>query len=156
MNTKSHLVITIPIFVGLWIVFNVLLGNKEFTMTQSLAAIAISLYPNIDENIKSIGHRSWVTHGILIWVIIWLFNMDFIFIQMILAIGIHCLLDLRYAMTDPERSFFFPITLIGYKTLKEGKWEWKHVTTTPLWSVVWLTINFIVSVIIFLIALMFY
>jgi len=135
MKGKWHFVFTTTFLILLWVIFGVVLQKPYFTITQIIAAVPISFFPDVDQNFSFLGHRNWFTHSIILWVIIYIFNPHFIFLTLQLGIGFHCLCDIRLR---PEKQ-------VGYYTIK---W-FKGKGLNGLQSTAWLNLNFWISFILF-------
>lgn len=120
-----------------------------FTITQVISAIPISFFPDVDQNFKFLGHRNWFTHSIIIWEFVYIFNLHFIFLILILAIGLHCLCDVRFR--SKKQVGFYTIKLLGIKSF--GRYRYKNLNGK--WSTVWLIINFCVAFVQFFIIIIF-
>lgn len=132
MNGRSHLITTTIFFLVLMIVF------EKITITLVLAAIPLSYFPDIDNNFKqTIGHRNIITHSIILWVIIGIFNPNSIFVFIIAAVGFHCLCDIRWMKRKQT----------GYYTIKYTA----HKGMNGYLSTIWLLGNAIISITIFII-----
>jgi len=122
----------------IWIIFKFFIIRPEVTITLTLAAIPISFFPDVDQNFKkTLGHRNWFTHSIILWLIIYIFNIgDIMILTMMLGVGIHCLSDCRFRSEKQK----------GYYTIK---W-FKGKGLDGFGSTLYLTLNFIVSLSLFL------
>ena len=145
MRGKWHFVTTTIFIVFLWIIFGLWLGKPYFNITQVIAAIPISFFPDIDQNFKMLGHRNWFTHSIILWVVIYLFNPHFIFLLLMLGIGFHCLMDIR--LQPKKQVGYYTIKWYGYRGTNL-KYSYKGMD--GLLSTYYLTINFAISFIVFI------
>lgn len=149
MRGKGHLIWTTVFFVVLWVIFNLWFGKDYFTITQVIAAIPLSFFPDIDKNFGFLGHRSWFTHSIILWEIVYIFNPHFIFLIIILAIGFHCLCDIR--IKRRKRTGFYTIKWFGILR-PNGHWKYKGMGGRN--STIWLMCNFILVFIQFIIIIL--
>lgn len=155
MKGKYHLVFTTIFFLALWGFFNVFLQKEYLNITQVLAAIPLSYFPDIDTNFKALGHRNVFTHSIILWCIIYIFNPHIIYLLITLSVGFHCLCDCHLLKKDKRRGFYtiklIPIVKLFtthyalhiIPILKCGKVEYKGLNGK--WSTVWLLMNFVVG-----------
>jgi hypothetical protein len=154
VNKKCHVIYSTIILVGLWLIFRFYFGKEYFTITLVIAAIPMCLYSDIDCSIPPFGHRNWLFHSIIVWVVIFIFNPMFVFVLFIFAIGIHCLLDIRFCAR--KRVGFYTIKIWMIPTLsildKENKQNiivWKTLWgLNGAWSTLFLVANFLISIII--------
>lgn len=136
MNGKWHFITTTIIFIALWIIFRFYFDKEYFTISQLIAAIPLTFFPDVDTNFKkTLGHRNWFMHSIILWVIIYILNPYFVFLAIVLAVGLHCLCDLRFCRQ--QQVGFYCIKVIG---------DWD---LNGRWSTLWLVVNFIVAFAIF-------
>lgn len=104
MKGKQHLLASSLFFLGLyWAI-------EAITLSMIFAPIVLTLYPDIDQHLGS--HRNWFFHSILLWVILFWFNPEMLYLLFIVAVGFHCLCDITP----------FPSKWTGYYCVK---W-WKH------------------------------
>lgn len=156
MKGKGHFVCTTIFFIGLWIVFGLVLNKTYFTITQVLAAISISFFPDIDRNFKALGHRHWFTHSIILWEVVYAFNLHFEFLLLVLGVGFHCLCDIRI---NPKKQVgFYTIKLYGYKIENPDKkakerYIWKYKSLDGATSTLLLNLNFWIAFIQFLLVI---
>lgn len=128
MKKQYHLITTTIFLIAFAYIF------EKITITLVMAAFVYCLVPDLDQlkGIKEfVGHRFFLSHSIIIWVIIGIFNPDPIFILIPAVIGLHCLMDIRWVRNEQKGyytiCFFFGLRLNGF------------------WSTVWLLVNFIIS-----------
>ncbi|KKN34035.1 hypothetical protein LCGC14_0797960 [marine sediment metagenome] len=145
MRGKWHFVLTTGFFITLWLIFNIWLKKEYFTITQIIAAIPISFFPDVDHNFKVMGHRNWFSHSIILFEIVYLFNHDSIFLILILGIGFHCLCDIR--LQPKKQVGYYTIKWFGIK--KNGKYKYPNLNGK--YSTVWLNLNFWIAFIQFII-----
>ncbi len=72
---------------------------EKVTVTLCIASFIFGIMPDIDQadGIKQFtGHRNILTHSIILWVIVAIFNPDPIFILIPAVIGLHCLMDMKW------------------------------------------------------------
>jgi len=145
MRGKWHFVLTTGFFITLWLIFNIWLKKEFFTITQIIAAIPISFFPDVDHNFKVMGHRNWFTHSILLWEVVYLFNQHFIFLTLMLGIGFHCLCDIR--LQPKKQVGYYVIKWFGVK--KNGRYTYLNLNGG--YSTLWLNLNFWIAFIQFII-----
>ncbi len=145
LRGKHHFLWTTIFFIGLWLLFGIYLKKDYFTITQVIAAIPISFFPDVDKNFLVMGHRNWFSHSILLWIIIYIYNPYFIFLILMLGIGFHCLLDINF---EKERQKgYYTIKWFGY-SLKTSKWHYKGLNGKN--STIWLFLNFFIALSLFI------
>jgi len=126
-----HLATGFVFFLILWLLI------PEVKITMIFIPIAMVLFPDTD--LKFNTHRNFLFHSVIIWVIVWIYNPSLINALVVLSIGLHCLCDIR--LSPKYWKGFYNIKLYRRSLLK------------GLTSTLWLAINFIISVIVFLLAL---
>jgi len=139
MRGKWHFVLTTLFLITLWLVFGIWLNKPYFTITQVIAAIPISFFPDIDQNFKFLGHRNWFTHSIVIWEFVYLFNLHFLPLTLMLGIGFHCLCDIRLR---PKKQIGY-YTIKWFGTKKKGRYSYPNMNGA--YSTLWLNLNFWVA-----------
>lgn len=90
---------------------------EKITVTLCMAAFVYGIAPDLDQlkGIKeSIGHRNILTHSILIWIPIGLFNPDPIFVLIPAVIGFHCLMDTRWVRNE-QKGYYTICILPGIR-----------------------------------------
>jgi len=145
MRGKWHFVLTTGFFITLWLIFNIWLKKEFFTITQIIAAIPISFFPDVDHNFKVMGHRNWFTHSIVLWEVVYLFNQHFIFLTLMLGIGFHCLCDIR--LQPKKQVGYYTIKWFGMKNL--GRYTYPNLN--GVYSTLWLSLNFLIAFIQFIV-----
>lgn len=148
MKGKWHFIFTTIFLIGLWVIFGLYLNKPYFTITQIIAAVPISFFPDVDQNFKMLGHRNWFTHSIMLWMIIYLFNLHFIFLIFMLGIGFHCLCDMR--LRPSKQVGYYTIKWFGYR--KPVNYVYKGLNGTE--STIWLFMNFLISFVIFIVVML--
>lgn len=126
MNRLAHFIAGIIFFLVLWGLFELI------TLSLILIPIAMVLFPDVDAGTKI--HRHFLTHSIIAWFGVWLYNPSILTALVCVAIGFHCLCDINGL--NPKRwrgSYTIKFTTYGLN----GKL-----------STLWLFMNFILSLII--------
>ena len=135
MRGKWHIVGDLVFFITLWIIF------PRITISMVFISIMAAYAPDADQNFEMLGHRSFWSHNSLIWLIFFIFNPDVYLLTISLALGFHCLLDLRF--TKQVGFYTIKILKINTGTLWYSKYRMNGTQTTA-----WLILNFIVPFII--------
>ena len=138
MNGNWHYLIGIVVFVALWLLV------KEITFSLILAPIALSAFPDVDLKLKN--HRWILTHSIILWVIVAWFNVGLWSVLICLSIGIHLLSDIT--LSPSKWMGTYCLKLWGKKSF-----FWFVDSGRGALTTLWLLLNFILSVIIVVIAL---
>jgi hypothetical protein len=127
MKKQYHLMST-AIFLIVFAYFD------KITVTLCIAAFIYGLVPDLDQlkGIKQfIGHRWFLSHSIIIWIIVGVFNPDPIFVLIPAIIGFHCLMDVRW-VRNQQKGYYTISIMPGWRL-------------NGFWSTIWLLVNFIVS-----------
>jgi len=111
---------------------------KDVTISLILIPILYIIIPDTDLRFNS--HRNVFLHSLLIPIIVLIFNLSLLTILIILSFGLHCLCDISVLK---KKGGAFTIKYFGMKSIG-GFW----------FAEVWLILNFVVSLIIFIIYLM--
>jgi len=143
LNGNSYFITTSLFFIAIWLIFGIFFDKGYVTITQILAGVPLSFFPDIDHNFSFLGYRNLLTHSIIIWEIIYLFNPHFIFLLIILAVGFHCLCDTLW--NKKKQHGFYTIKYIGLFNEEKKRWRYKGLSGGE--STFWLASNFIVAII---------
>lgn len=91
-------------------------------MTLAIACFVFGVFPDFDQfsndkKVKLVYHRNIVTHSIVPWVLVWVFNPFTIFVLINGVVGVHLLMDLRWSRKK-QTGFY---TIKYYKKGMSGK-----------------------------------
>ncbi|KKN90817.1 hypothetical protein LCGC14_0224000 [marine sediment metagenome] len=139
MKYKNHFLITVIIFIILWLIV------PEVQITEIIFPSVLATFPDIDKQFKILGHRSAVTHSIIIPFIVYLFNPYMDYLLIMLSITIHGLLDIR--ISKKKQVGYYTIKWFGY-SIGAGKWRYKGMNGKN--STIWLSLNFFISLSLFI------
>ena len=134
MKKEYHIITTVIFLTALAYIFD------KITVTLCLAAFIYCLIPDLDQldGIKQfLGHRNILTHSIILWVIVALFNPDPIFVLIPAVIGLHCLMDVNLR---PKKQ-------VGFYRIKLFKFGSLNGTITTGWLIANFLISFIALII---------
>ena len=148
MRGKYHLIFTFFFFIDLWLVFGIYIQKHYFTITLTLTGVIFSFFPDIDTNFKRLGHRNIFTHSVLFPEIVYLFSQNFLSLLFVLAVGFHCLCDMRIRKT--KMRGYYTIKFIG--VIRLTRLHYKGMNGTK--STVWLFLNFLIAFIQFLVIIL--
>ncbi|MCP4762601.1 MAG: hypothetical protein GY870_12545 [archaeon] len=149
MKGKYHLLTNLACFIPLWLLI------PKIQLTEIIFPIILATFPDLDLGFKSLGHRSALTHSLLLPLIVYMFNPYMDYLLIILSVGIHLICDTRFAKGKQKGFYCIKVWRIKHRNSK-GEWVWKTkwglngFTTTLL-----LEIQFAISVIIFLFVVLF-
>ena len=149
MKGRWHLLVGLAVFIPLWVLI------PKIQLTEIIFPIVLSTFPDLDLGFKSLGHRSALTHSLLLPLIVYLFNPYMDYLLIILTVGIHLMCDTRFA--KGKRKGFYCIKILRIKKLMyhsttegvELVWKTKW-GLNGFWSTIFLQLQFIISVIIFI------
>lgn len=139
MRGKWHFITTTLFFILLWLII------PEVQITEIIFPSVLATFSDIDLQFKFLGHRSFLTHSIIIPFIIYLFNPYIDYLLIMLSIGLHCLCDIR--ISKKKQVGYYTIKWFGLK--KKGRYSYKNLDGA--WSTAWLSLNFWVAFIQFII-----
>ena len=119
--------------VGFGLIFLIILTIifEEITITILIASVIYCVAPDLDLIWKRIGHRNWLFHSIIPYMIVFMFNPTTMVLMFSATVGFHLLLDCRWVRKKQT----------GWYTIKIGK----RKGLNGIWSTIWLLSNFILS-----------
>jgi len=129
MERKWHIFISCIVFIILFVVLEIV------TITSIVLPLLWATIPDRDHR-DSKSHRNMVWHSVAMPLIIFIFMPIIHFALLILSAGMHCLLDVRLKKVS------------GFYTVK---WYRMHSVLGYKFATSWYLMNFIVSVIIFMV-----
>ena len=138
MKGSWHYIIGIVVFTILWLVID------EIKLTMIFIPIALSLFPDADLKLNS--HRNFLFHSVILWLVVFIFNPSLMMALVCLSIGIHCISDIT--LIPSAWKGFYTLKLVGNRPFFMFIKGCRGLLTT-----LWLLVNFIISVIIVVIAL---
>lgn len=144
MKGRWHLLVGLAVFIPLWLLI------PKIQLTEIIFPIVLSTFPDLDLGFKSLGHRSALTHSLLLPLIVYFFNPYMDYLLIILTVGIHLMCDTRFAKKKQKGFYCIKIWRIKYKN-DNGEWVWKTKWgLNGFWTTILLEVQFVLSVIIFL------
>ena len=141
MNRKSHLLI------GSIVLVLVNLLSSKITITLIAIPIGMSLIPDIDAGTRY--HRFFLSHSIIPWVVVYLFNPTLLTALVCFAVGIHLILDIH--INKQKMVGFYTIKF--FKVLDVKNRGFKMIGLSGKQTTIWLIVNFLLSIMILLIQL---
>ncbi|KKN39613.1 hypothetical protein LCGC14_0741870 [marine sediment metagenome] len=139
MKYKNHFLITTLFFILLWLII------PEVQITEIIFPSILSTFPDIDRQFKVLGHRSALTHSIIIPFIVYLFNPYMNYLLIMLSVAMHGLCDIR--LQPKKQVGYYTIKWFGMKST--GRYTYKNLNGG--YSTLWLSINFWIAFIQFII-----
>ena len=135
MKGKWHLIVAMLVFIPLWILI------PAIQLTDIFYPIVLTILPDIDLKFDSLGHRSVITHSLLIPLIVYVFNPYMVNLLIILSVGIHCSCDVTL---KPKRwQGGYTIKVLKIRNPWRG-WMVKK-SLNGNWSTVWLLSQFLLA-----------
>ena len=132
MKSKGHFFYNAIIFIMLW------LAIDQIPFSAIMLPIALSTFPDIDLHFNS--HRHVLTHSVIIWLFVCVYNFSLICTLSLLSIGLHLLFDIT--LNHKKWRGYYTLKIYRSKSFFFWVKKRKGILTT-----IWLFSNFAISIV---------